>query len=65
MRIRFQEDRYYAKKNAGDYDECLGGSRYLLWCDCYADADSKTLTVGFDAEYPPLVIWMKVANMLV
>ena len=31
----------------------------------YADADSKTLTVGFDAEYPPFGIWMKVANMLV
>ena len=53
MRIRFQEDRYYEKKNAGDYDECLDGSRYLLCVTVYADADSKTLTVGFDAEYPP------------
>ena len=53
MRIRFQEDRYYEKKNAGDYDECLVAAGICSGVTVYADADSKTLTVGFDAEYPP------------
>ena len=53
MRIRFQEDRYYEKKNAGDYDECLMAAGICSGVTVYADADSKTLTVGFDAEYPP------------
>ena len=30
----------------------------------YADADSKTLTVGFDAEYPPFGYMDESANML-
>ena len=53
MRIRFQEDRYYEKKNAGDYDECLMAAGICSGVTVYADADSKNLTVGFDAEYPP------------
>ena len=24
------DEKYYEKKNSGDYDECLDGSRYLL-----------------------------------
>ena len=58
MRIRFQEDRYYEKKNAGNYDECPDGSPGICsGVTVYADADSKTLTVGFDAEYPPFWLY--------
>ena len=47
---------------------CLMMSAGLSICSgvtVYADADSKTLTVGLMQSIRLLVIWMKVANMLV
>ena len=66
MRIRFQEDRYCQKKRMlAIMMSALMAAGICSSVTVCADADSKTLTVGFDQSIRLLVIWMKVANMLV